>query len=221
MNEPILLFDRSAILSTDVHFWRGVSALGTCSIPQAVLDEIDSVLAGFGIDKSYEAIASEFQRFLPISYWQISDTSAKHPALNQKLGNSASRNARLDLAIAECGYGLALQSPNSVILVTNTNSLLQAINDLNHQNLSAVTVATIRQWVQNRQIPSQKSPSFKTPTSRAVTVRNANSARLNKFVAGLIGWIVICGIGLVAWRSLQPKEFNKFWLKTGLPNLIR
>jgi len=221
MNEAILLFDRSAILSTDGHFWRGVSGLGTCTIPRSVLDEINSVMSGFATDKSYEAIASEFQRFLPLSYWQVSDISSKHPALNQKLGNSASRNSRLDLEIAECAYGLALQSLNSVILVTNTNSLLQTINDLNHQNLSAATVATVGQWAQNHQIPTLKSPSFKTPTSRAVTVRNANSARLNKFIVGLIGWIVIATIGLVAWRSIQPKEFNKFWQKTGLPNLIK
>lgn len=220
MNDTILLFDRSAILSTDGHFWRGVSTLGTSMIPQGVLDEINSVLSGFGTDKSYEAIASEFQRFLPLSYWQISDVSSQHPELTQKLGNSASRNSRLDLAIAQCAYGLALESTNPVVLVTNTNSLLQAINALNHPNLSAATVATVRQWVQNRQIPSQKSPIFKT-TSRAVTVRNANSARLNKFVVGVVGWIVIAGIGLVAWRSLQPQEFNKFWQKTGLSNLIK
>jgi len=63
-------------------------------------------------------------------------------------------------------------------------------------------VATVGQWVQNRQIPTLKSPSFKTPTSRAVRVSNANSARLNKFIVGLIGWIVIAAIGLVAWRSI-------------------
>jgi len=47
-------------------------------------------------------------------------------------------------------------------------------------------------------------------------LRNASYARLNKFVVGVIGWVVIAGIGLRAWRSLQPKEFNQLWQKTVL-----
>lgn len=216
MSDAILLFDRTAILGSDSHFWRGVSVLGTCITPQLVLEEINSVVSGFGSDKRQEAISSEFLRFLPLSNWQVSDVSGTDPSLGQKLGSSTSRNSRLDLAIAECAYGLALQHTTSVILVTNTTTLLQAVNTLNQQNLSAATLPTVRQWLQNRQIPSQKSPIFET-TSRAVTVRRANYARLNKFVAGLIGWVIIAGIGLVAWRSLQPKEFKQFWQKTGLP----
>jgi hypothetical protein len=221
MSDTILLFDRSAILSSDSHFWRGVTGLGTCMISQVAVEEINSVVSGFGSNKGQEAIASEFLKFLAPTIldsnnWQVSDVSGSDPTLSQKLGSSTSRNARLDLAIAECAYGLALQSPTSVILVTNTTTLLQAVNALNQHNLSAATLPTVRQWLQNRQIPSQKSPIFQT-TSRAVTVRNANFARLNKFVVGLIGWVIIAGIGLVAWRSLQPKEFKQFWQKTRLP----
>jgi hypothetical protein len=222
MNDTVLLFDRSAILGSDSHFWRGVSALGTCIIPQLVLEEINSIVSGFGTDGS-NTQAAEFQRFMAASNWQISDVSATDPRLSQKLGSSASRNSRLDLAIAECAYGLALQTPAPIILVANTNSLSQAVNNLNRLNLLAVTLPTVKTWLQNRQIPEisiLKNPSIKV-TSRAVTVRNANYARLNKILAGLIGWIVIMGIGLVVWRSLQPKEFNKFWQKTGLPNLLK
>jgi len=224
MNDTILLFDRSAILGSDSHFWRGVSAIGTCIIPQVALEEINSIVSGFGTDGS-NSQAAEFQRFMAASNWQISDVSATDPRLSQKLGSSASRNSRLDLAIAECAYGLALQSTASVILVANTDSLLQAVNNLDRDNLLAVTLPTIKTCLQNRQIPKislLKTSSFKT-TSRAVTVRNANYARLNKFVSVIIGWILIMGIGLVIWRSLQPKEFkqefNKLWQKTGLPNL--
>ncbi len=216
MSDAILLFDRSAILSSDSHFWRGATGIGDCIIPQVAVEEINSVVSGFGSNKGQEVIASEFLKFLPLNNWQISDVSGPDPTLSQRLGSSTSRNSRLDLAIAECAYGLALQSATSVILVTNTTALLQAVNALNQQNLTAVTLPTVRQWVQNRQIPSQKSSIFQT-TSRAVTVRKANYARLNKFVAALIGWVVIAGISLVAWRSLQPKEFKQFWQKTRLP----
>ncbi|AFY72436.1 hypothetical protein Syn7502_00269 [Synechococcus sp. PCC 7502] len=218
MTDVILLLDRSAVLSSDSHFWRSASGLGICMIPQAVVDEINSVVAGFGSDKTQEAIASEFLRFLVTSNWQVTDISAVHALLSQKLSNSTSRSSRLDLAIAECAYGLALQSASTVILVTNTVTLIQAINQLNQANLSTATAPTVRTWIQNRQIPTQTVINIST-TSRAKTVRNANLARLNKFIVGLISWIVIVVIGLVAWRSLQPKEFNQFWQKTGLPHL--
>jgi len=220
MIASILLFDRSAILSSDAHFWRAVSSIGTCMIPQAVVEEINSIISGFGADNNQVLSASEFQRFLKQSNWQVTDISGSDPTLTQKLSNSVSRGSRLDLAIAECGYGLALTSTTDVILVTNTPLLLQAVNALNQDKLTAVTLANVRPWVQNRQIPSQKLIN-PTITSRAVTVRNANNARINKFVVTIFSWIVIGAIGLVAWRSLQPKEFKQFWQKTGLPNFIK
>jgi len=68
------------------------------------------------------------------SNWQVSNVSGTDPKLSQKLGSTTSRNSRLDLAIAECAYGLALQSSNSVILVTITSTISQAINNLNQPN---------------------------------------------------------------------------------------
>jgi len=220
MSAPILLFDRTAILSSDSHFWHSVSAIGTCMIAQAVVDEVSSVASGFGSDKNQVAIASEFQRFLINSNWQVTDVSGADPSLTQKLGSSTSRSSRLDLAIAECGYGLALTSGVEVILVTDTAFLLLAVNTLNQPNLTSVPLSAVRKWSQNRKIPSQKLVN-PTITSRAVTVQNANYARLNKFVVTIVGWILIGAIGLVAWRSLQPKSFNQFWQKTGLPNFIK
>ena len=107
MSDTVLLFDRSAILSSDSHFWRGATGIGDCIIPQVAVEEINSVVSGFGSNKGQEVIASEFLKFLPLNNWQISDVSGSDPTLSQRLGSSTSRNSRLDLAIAECAYGLA------------------------------------------------------------------------------------------------------------------
>lgn len=218
MSDAILVFDHSAILESDSHFWQGVSDLGVCWIPQVVLEEVNFIVAGMG-NKSQEAIASEFQRFFRSSNWQISDVVGNDPRLSQKLGSALSRNARLDLATAECIFGMALQSTEPIILITNTQALAQAVNDLNQPNLRAVTGAIAKTWIQNRHI-SLKSSSLKV-TSRAETVRNTNYARLNKLMVTIIGWIMIVSLGLIVWRSLQPREFKQFWQKTGLPNFIK
>jgi len=60
MNDTILLFDRSAIFSSNSHLWQSASGLGTCMIPQAVSDEINSVVSGFGSDGDDLKLASEF-----------------------------------------------------------------------------------------------------------------------------------------------------------------
>lgn len=210
LDSPILLFDHSAILTSDLHFWRQISMLGTCMVPQVVITEIDALASGFGTDPSHGAIAAEFQRFLSSSSWQIMDQAQHRSALllSQKLAGAMSRGARLDLAIAEAAFGLAQTTPHPVILVTNTPLLLSTISALHQPNLTAATAATVRSKLQNSRRPL---------ANKAKT--NAYLARGHKMLITGIGWLLVIAMGLAVWRSLHPQSFKRMWQQLGLPNL--
>jgi hypothetical protein len=223
MISNILIFDRNAILSNNIHFWREVGNLGECIVPQSVIEELSSIIEGFSPESSYEQSAAEFYRFLPTSNWQTSGVSDLHPQLSQKLGNALSRKSRLDLDTAQCAYGMAVLHPEAaVILVTDAKNLLQVISQLGIENLTAVNCAIASGWLRTKQVPPlselRSGTSFKTPSSATVRT-NANLARFNKLVSTIIGWTIMVLIVLVVWRSLQPKQFKQIWQKTGLPNL--
>lgn len=243
-SSQILLFDLSALLSNNVHFWQEVSQLGECMLPQAVFEEIQSISEGKTEssidDPNSEAIAAEFLRFLPRSGWQVSAVMTAHPQLEPSAGHQISRRARLSLAIAQCAYGIAQLQPNTlVVLVTDEQSLLGRVNQLSVNNLGATTAMAVRQWVRTQEPPSVikqaiaqlnvgnlKPITPSKPRAQKVAQSSATSAKqsvfiiyLSRILSQLIGLTLGIIILLFVWRLIQPQAFNQFWQKTGLPVL--
>lgn len=149
----LLIFDLSAVLAGKTRDWQELSQSGTCFLPQTVLEEIQ-FLCNRAPDPAIEPIAREFIRFYPTSGWQVTQTSAAHPALQPASANGLSKKARQSLAVAQCSYGVAQESPDSlVVLVANDQPLLQSIFAVNAPNLCGVTVAALRQWGRTQQAP--------------------------------------------------------------------
>lgn len=155
-NQPsvLLIFDLSAVLAAGkTRDWQELSQSGTCFLPQTVLEEIQ-FLCNRAPDPAIEPIAREFIRFYPTSGWQVTQASAAHPALQPATANGLSKKARQSLAVAQCSYGVAQESPDSlVVLVANDQPLLQSIFAVNAPNLCGVTVAALRQWGRTQQAP--------------------------------------------------------------------
>lgn len=150
----IILFEPSAILSGNTHFWQEVSELGECTLSQSTVTEIQLVAEGMGEETSLAAIAKEFLRFLATSGWQITDVTAEHQALVPERGLTMSSKSRLNLALAQCAYGLAeLHPTNLIVLVTDDQPQVQRISQLGIPNLCVTTSRALRQWARTKQPP--------------------------------------------------------------------
>jgi len=79
----------------------------------------------------------------------------------------------------------------------------------------------------NRTPPSPKStpanpPVMTGPASAAqppAKSRSTSSSFVTKLASGLFTLIIIGGLGLTAWRFIQPESFNQFWRQNNFPTL--
>jgi len=244
-NPPILIFDDSSITSGNIHFWREVSALGTCLVPEAAMAAVKFLAEDVRADRSNaepeSAAAAEFVLFFAKSNWKTTAVLSNHEELAPNPGHDVSRKSRLGLMVAQCAYGIASQDAGVlVVLVTNTQPLIHRIEQLGVTNLCAVTAAAVRQWARTKQPPVNVAKSIAT-----LQVTHSNHARsydpqpknqvedlsqqwsskkkprrdLKRIIMGVMGWGVVVIVLLYGWQSLQPKQFKQFWQKTGLPAL--
>jgi len=144
--EIILLFDVNGILDKTTREWSEYSRVGTCYLPQVVYDEIQ-FLCDRASEPELERPAREFMRFYPQSHWQLTDAHADIPSLTPAPGQAQSKKARLNLAVVQCAYGLAQEMTDKlVVLVSNTQPLLQQIQALAVNNLCGITTTALLQW---------------------------------------------------------------------------
>ncbi|MGK7902841.1 MAG: PIN domain-containing protein [Hormoscilla sp.] len=142
----ILLFDVNGILDKTTREWSEYSRVGTCYLPQVVYDEI-RFLCDRASEPELEKPAREFIRFHPESNWQLTDARATHPSLTDAPGQAQSKKARLNLAVAECACGLAQEMTDKlIVLVSNTQPLLQQMQALTINNLCGITTTALLQW---------------------------------------------------------------------------
>jgi len=142
----ILLFDVNGIIDKTTREWSEYSRVGTCYLPQVVYDEIQ-FLCDRASEPELERPAREFIRFHPESNWQLTGARATHPSLAPAQGQAQSKKARLNLAVVQCAYGLAQEMTNKlVVLVSNTQPLLQQIQALAVNNLCGITTTALLQW---------------------------------------------------------------------------
>jgi hypothetical protein len=226
------LFDRGAILATNAHFWKAVSRFGFCQLPQLVVDEIKRTAEDASVNpaqnSSAENAAVEFMRFLPKSNWQVTDLIKTHPELTTA-ENQLSRNARMSLLVGQYAYGVAdHERERLTILVTDDQSLIRKINELNIDQLCATTAIAVKQWIFAGETPSiieRAEGTFKLG-QRIFKYGNRDYSRRSKkgLRSLLLNTLGISAIAvflllasLLVWQQTQPKQFEQFWQKTGLP----
>ncbi len=246
MSHPILLFDRTAILSTDAHFWTEASRLGQCMVPRAIADELKQ-LARSTPDSRYadgrdDEVARAFLQFLPQSGWQTTAAMKTHPDLHAAPSQEVSRGARMDLAIAQAAFGVADLNPNTlVVLVVDRQAVLQRVNGLALPNLRAVTAMGVRQWARTHRPPGSletaiaalkaemRSPAPLPPRLGTIPARPSVTSASPSPLAKRLAWqqaigntlgFAVAVIGLLyLWRAASPPSFARFWQMTGLPDL--
>ena len=142
----ILLFDVNGILDKTTREWSEYSRVGTCYLPQVVYDEIQ-FLCDRASEPELERPAREFIRFHPESNWQLTAATATHPSLTAAPGQAQSKKARLNLAVVKSAYGLAQEMTDKlVVLVSNSQPLLQQIQALAVNNICSITTTALLQW---------------------------------------------------------------------------
>jgi hypothetical protein len=227
------LFDRGAILATNAHFWQSAAKFGVCLLPQLVIDEIkrtaDDASVNASQNSSSENAAVEFVRFLPQSKWQITDLIKPHPELSTT-DNPLSRNARLSMLVGQYAYGVSEQDRDRLtVLVTDDQGLIRKINELNVDHLCATTTIAVKQWVFTGEVPTvveRAEGAFKLGQKIAKHGYNPGRHSSGGFrgvslkLLSLGAIAIFLGLGsLLIWQHFQPKQFNQFWQKTGLPKL--
>ncbi|MDX1977197.1 MAG: hypothetical protein SFT94_05950 [Pseudanabaenaceae cyanobacterium bins.68] len=227
----IFVFDRSAILATNVHFWQAIAESGQCLIPQLILDEINQAADQVSVHSvRSQNSALEFVRYLPNSPWQVTDQIKTHPSLVSR-DQSLSRAARLSTITAQYAYGVAEACPEHLtILVTNDQQLIRRINQLQLDYLCGITAIAAREWAFSHKPPSglgRAEANFKLGQKllkhgfRSITYRdhpNWHSTFAN--LIGVLGIVLLGGlVGLVVWQETQPQEFEKFRRQYNLPSL--
>lgn len=159
----IIVFELRAILAGTTRDWSQFSQLGICYIPQVVLEELD-FLTKRAVSEGEEKTVREFFRFFPNSGWQVTQGMTHHDALTVMEGEKLSKNARLQLVMAESVYYLSLENVNKlVVLVTNQQNLREEVENLAQDNLVSLTLAQFTQWLRTKQKPTnvtQKIASF-------------------------------------------------------------
>jgi hypothetical protein len=169
---PAILFliDLSALLASQTREWQEFSRLGKCFVPQGVYQELKA-MSSVAVEKDHELIAREFIRFLPESGWELSGAGAMHPALVPAPGQRESKRARLALAVAECAYGLARNSPSQlVVLISNDQALLQRLHAVQAPNLCGLPLAALLQWYRSSRRPpvvTHQMQAMKTPVTQS------------------------------------------------------
>lgn len=149
----LLIFDHKTILTGRTRDWSLFDQIGTCFIPQVVMEEIQ-FLCTRAVNPEEETKAREFSRFMDNNNWQINQLLAEHPSFIPPDGQNMSKNARLTQSIAKSVYGLAQEYPSQlVVLVSNQQTLTNDIERLNINNLTTLTLAQFTQWLRTKQRP--------------------------------------------------------------------
>jgi hypothetical protein len=149
----VIIFDPSAILASRTRDWSLFDQIGTCFIPQVVMDEIN-FLCKRASEPDEEKTAREFTRFIVDSTWELTEKLAEHPSLNPPSDEDLSKNAWLQQAISQSMYALALENQNKlVICISNKQTLRNNLDELKLKNLCTLPLAQFIQWIRTKQVP--------------------------------------------------------------------
>lgn len=182
-NSIILVFEPRAILAGRTRDWSQFHKLGTCLIPQVVLEELE-FLTKRAVEPEVEKAAREFCRFFPDSAWQVSNYQNTHPSFQHKQGENMSKSARLQMAIAEAVYGIATDNSDKlVVLVANQTNLRTEIDNIGQDNLTTLPLTQFIQWLRTQQKPvnvSQKLQKFNCSDNNSTPVTGITNSPKKK-----------------------------------------
>ncbi|MBD2100756.1 hypothetical protein [Leptolyngbya sp. FACHB-261] len=149
-----LLLDLSTILSTQTRHWIGFSGIGDCVVPQPVLDELN-FLVDRAPEPGQEAVARAFARFYPNSHWGVTSCLATGPQFVTPAGVALSKQARINLAVAQCACAVAQDNPGSlIVVVANNSALARQLQNVRQSNLCCITPNMLVQWTRTQQPPT-------------------------------------------------------------------
>jgi hypothetical protein len=244
----LFLIETSAIAETDLHTWQAIAKLGECLLPELVAIEIKNIADGK--IEGNESSAKQFQNLLPNLNWQITNLTAKHPDLLIKSTQNLSRKAKLMVSIAQNAIGVANAHPDQcVVLISDEISLRDRIAVLKYQNICAIPSAIARQWSRTDHRPpivetTIKNLAVKIDQSTQIDLQSANkivnpsfqdsgrSAKKIKssgrgdrqivvsFLKFTLTTTFLVTISLLGWWAVQPQQFQSFWEKSGLPQIL-
>ncbi len=220
MASRILIFDQGPITSGNLSYWQAVTKLGTCYVPQVVLDEIRRIAeeAPLGRETPAEAAAKEFLRFWEGGGWQVTRITKSHSDLTPTPGHNLSRKARMSYTVAQCAYGMADANPDAVvILVTEEQALIRRIGAIGLPRLGGTTGIAVREWTKNNQVPSSLEKMFARLGDKTKARRSTNW--LTKIGSGLLGLGLMLAVFSYGWYWLNPRQFEKWRQSLGLPPL--
>ncbi len=185
-NSIILVFEPRAILAGRTRDWSQFHKLGTCLIPQVVLEELE-FLTNRAVEPEEEKIAREFCRFFPESGWQVSNYQNTHPSFQHKQGENMSKSAGLQMAISESVYGIATDNLDQlVVLVANQSNLRNDIDNIGQDNLTTLPLTRFIQWLRTQQKPvnvSQKLQNFNCSGNNSTPVTGITNSPKKKYTS--------------------------------------
>lgn len=205
-----LLLDTTALLAGKTREWQDYTKLGTCYLPQVVLDEM-AFLCNRAVEPAQELTAREFRRFHRHSGWQVTTTTASHPQLEgSSSGRELSKKARLLLATAASAYGLSQTLPDClVVVVSNDQNLRRRVDHLKAPNLCAIPVASLVQWVRSHQRPAnvaQKLQGMLQTEAVQAGMLNLGTPKTPLPAAELQGQLLTGPDGRVRSTATQPRR---------------
>jgi len=216
---PVLLvFDSNAILAGRSPDWRGFTRIGDCLIPKVVMDDVE-FSSTYAPEQSVEAIAKEFLRFYPNGGWQQTLVTASHPKLKPAEGHTLSKRARLALGLMQTAYGLAKRRPEAlVVLVSNDQSVLHQLSQLDMPNLCGLTLAAMQQWNRTQRRPpivTNHLQTLRTPVEAGVTATSQPTPYRStlRSASGMTP-------AEQRWRAQRKRPVRLGWLKSLVYNLI-
>lgn len=172
----LIIFDLSAILASHTRDWTIFDQIGTCIIPQIVMDEID-FLCKRASNPDEEKTSREFTRFIVDSTWDITEILADHPSLNSSHNEDLSKNSHLQESIAKSIYGLALEKEKKLIVsVSNKQTLRNNLDSLKQKNLCTLPLSQFIQWIRTKQIPVNVNQQIQIMTGKQVSQTQSNSS---------------------------------------------
>lgn len=231
----ILAFEQTTILAGREKEWSQYQSLGSCYLPQVVLEELE-FLTQRAVLPEEEQTARAFARFFPNSGWQIHQGMTAHQALQPLAGENLSKNVRLQSAIAQSIYDLSINNPDKlVVFICNQGNLRQNLDKIKPRNFTSLTLAQFNQWLRTKEKPAtvtqiieqltnpSDSPSFTSsnyphkqkktsPTSLPRTKKTSSKTNpLSTIISSLLALGALTVAVMLSWYLIQPDSFQKFW----------
>ncbi len=176
----LLVLDISALMAGSRREWQEFSRVGSCFVPEAVLEEM-RFLCDRAVESSHEQTAREFFRFFPESGWRTTGLVESHPMLQPPEGHALSKKARLALTVAQSAYGLARNRSDAlVILVANDLGLMQRLRSLDVHNLCAIPLMALVQWSRTERKPPVVAHQLQTMRFPVGAAASPTSSRVSR-----------------------------------------